>query len=95
MAVIKFQREGPVGHIVLANPPKNLIGFPFAVDLRAAVQEASKTGIRVLLVRAEGPNWGEGGDISDFLKMDFDSWRTFIAEVNSAADVARSELIDD
>jgi enoyl-CoA hydratase/carnithine racemase len=93
MAVIKFQREGPVGHIVLANPPKNLIGFPFAVDLRAAVQEASKTGIRVLLVRAEGPNWGEGGDISDFLRMDFDSWRTFIADINSTYRLIESLLI--
>lgn len=83
MAVVRFQRDGSVGHIVLANPPKNLIGFPFAADLRAAVQEASKTDVRVLLVRTEGPNWGEGGDVADFLKMDFDLWRTFIADINS------------
>jgi enoyl-CoA hydratase/carnithine racemase len=93
MAVATFQRAGSVGHIVLTNPPKNLIGFPFAVDLRAAVQEASKSDIRVLLVRAEGPNWGEGGDISDFLKMDFDTWRTFIADINATYRSIESLLI--
>jgi hypothetical protein len=84
MAAVRFQLEGSVGHIVLSNPPKNLVGSAFAVDLRSALQAASKSDIRVLLVRAEGPNFGAGGDVSDFLKMDFDSWRTFIADVNSA-----------
>jgi enoyl-CoA hydratase/carnithine racemase len=83
MALVTFQLEGSVGHIVLSNPPKNLIGSAFAVDLRSALQAASKSDIRVLIVRAEGPNFGAGGDVSDFLKMDFDSWRTFIADVNS------------
>jgi hypothetical protein len=84
MAAVRFQLEGSVGHIVLSNPPKNLVGSAFAVDLRSALQAASKSDIRVLLVRAEGPNFGAGGDVSDFLKMDFDSWRTFIADANSA-----------
>jgi enoyl-CoA hydratase/carnithine racemase len=82
MAVVKFQREGSVGHIVLTNPPMNLINSPFAVDLRAAVQAASNSDIRVLLVRAEGPNWSEGGDVADFIGKEFNDWRTFIAEVH-------------
>jgi enoyl-CoA hydratase/carnithine racemase len=81
--VIRFERQEGVGHIVLADPPLNLVHTHFANCLRDAVHEASESDIRALLVRAEGPNFSAGGDVLDFIDKDFNSWRTFISEIHS------------
>src|SRR6266571_3429989 len=82
MRVIKFEQKDAVGHIVLDNPPKNLIASDFSNSLKQAVHQASDSDIRALLVRAEGPNFSQGGDILDFIDKDFNSWRTFICEMH-------------
>jgi hypothetical protein len=41
MTTVRFEQDHGVGTIVLANPPSNRIGSQFAVDLRAAVHDAS------------------------------------------------------
>ncbi|EHP39025.1 enoyl-CoA hydratase/isomerase [Cupriavidus basilensis OR16] len=56
MKTIRFEQHESIGHIVLANPPSNLIATNFSDCLRDAVHEASETAIRALLIRAEGPN---------------------------------------
>lgn len=84
MQVIKFEQQQAVGHIVLANPPKNLIDSRFSDALKQAVHEASESDIRALLVRAEGPNFSQGGDVLDFLQKDMNAFRTFIAECNQS-----------
>src|SRR5882762_5204443 len=82
MKTVRFERHEGVGHIVLANPPKNLIATHCSDCLREAVHQASDSDIRALLVRAEGPNFSQGGDILDFIDKDFNSWRTFISEIH-------------
>jgi enoyl-CoA hydratase/carnithine racemase len=82
MKTVRFERHEGLGHIVLANAPKNLINTPFSDCLREAVHQASDSDIRALLVRAEGPNFSHGGDILDFIDKDFNSWRTFICEMH-------------
>src|SRR5258705_10364306 len=82
MKPVQFERHEGVGHIVLANPPKNLIATHFSDCQREAVHQASDSDIRALLVRAEGPNFSHGGDILDFIDKDFNSWRTFICEMH-------------
>jgi enoyl-CoA hydratase/carnithine racemase len=84
MKAIRFERHEAVGHIVLANPPANLIATDFSNCLRDAVHEASETDIRALLIRAEGPNFSQGGDVLDFIDKDFNAWRTFISEIHLA-----------
>jgi enoyl-CoA hydratase/carnithine racemase len=84
MQVIRFEQQNTVGHIVLANPPKNLIDSSFSNSLKRAVHEASEGDIRALLVRAEGPNFSQGGDVLDFLQKDTNEFRTFIAECNQS-----------
>lgn len=83
MKPIRFERVDNVGHVILANPPLNLINTPFSNALREAVQEASLSGIRALLIRSEGPNFSHGGDIMDFIDKDFDAWRTFISDTHA------------
>ncbi len=82
MKSVRFERHESVGHIVLANPPLNLIATEFSDRLREAVHEASESTIRALLVRAEGPNFSQGGDILDFIDKEFNAWRTFITEMH-------------
>ena len=53
MKVVRFERQDNVGHIVLANPPLNLIATQFSDCLREAVHQASDSDIRALLVRAD------------------------------------------
>jgi enoyl-CoA hydratase/carnithine racemase len=84
MQVIKFEQKDSVGHIVLANPPKNLIASDFSYSLKQAVHEASESDIRALLVRAEGPNFSQGGDVLDVLEKNTNQFRTFIAECNQS-----------
>src|SRR5258707_9839044 len=84
MQVIKFEQKDSVGHIVLASPPKNLIASDFSYSLKQAVHEASESDIRALLVRAEGPNFSQGGDVLDVLKKNTNQFRTFIAECNQS-----------
>jgi enoyl-CoA hydratase/carnithine racemase len=82
MSVIRFERQENIGHIVLANPPSNLINSRFCEALKEAVHQASSTDIRALLVRAEGADFSHGGDVLDFIDKDFNEWRTFICEIH-------------
>ena len=79
---VRFEQEGAIGSIVLANPAFNRIGSAFASDLREAVHRASESSIRVLVLRAEGPNFSVGGDARLWLGKDANWFRTFIAELN-------------
>ena len=84
MTTIRFEQDHGVGTIVLTNPPSNRIGSQFAVDLRAAVHEASLSDSRVLVVRSDGPNFCMGGNVPEWPGKSADWFRTFIAECNSS-----------
>ena len=60
---IRFERDGAIGNIVLANPPFNRLDLRFAEALRAAVHQVSVSDIRVLLIRSEGPHFSFGGEV--------------------------------
>ena len=83
--VIRFERDGDVGSIVLANPPHNWLDRQFADDLTAAVHEAGESDIRALLIRADGPRFSTGGAAFDWRPDEDRLWfRTFVAEVNAS-----------
>jgi enoyl-CoA hydratase/carnithine racemase len=67
---IRFERDGAVGHIILANPPFNRIDLRFAEALRIAVHQASESDIRVLVVQSEGPHFSFGGEVREWLGKD-------------------------
>src|SRR5579862_3861712 len=82
MSTIRFERDGAVGNIVLANPPFNRLDLRFMEDLRVAVHQASQSDIRVLVVRAEGPHFSFGGEVREWPGKDINWFRTFVADVN-------------
>ena len=79
---IRFERDGAVGSIVLANPPFNRLDLRFTESLRVAVHQASSSDIRVLVIRAEGPHFSFGGEVREWPGKDVNWFRTFVAEVN-------------
>ena len=82
MTTIRFERDGAIGNIVLANPPFNRLDLRFAEALRSAVHQASESDIRVLVVRAEGPHFSFGGEVREWPGKDVNWFRTFVADVN-------------
>src|SRR5882762_574526 len=82
MTTIRFERDGAIGNIVLANPPFNRLDLRFAEALRIAVRRASESDIRVLVVRAEGPHFSFGGEVREWPGRDVNWFRTFVADVN-------------
>jgi enoyl-CoA hydratase/carnithine racemase len=84
MTTIRFERDGAIGNIVLANPPFNRLDLRFAEALRGAVHQASESDIRVLVLRAEGPHFSFGGEVREWPGKDVNWFRTFVAEVNAS-----------
>jgi enoyl-CoA hydratase/carnithine racemase len=82
MTSIRFERDGAIGNIVLANPPFNRLDLRFAEALRIAVHQASESNIRVLVVRSEGPHFSFGGEVREWPGKDVNWFRTFVADVN-------------
>jgi len=84
MDTIRFEQKGTVGSIILANPPFNRLDLRFSKALQEAVHRASESDIRVLVVRAEGPNFSFGGEVREWPGKDVNWFRTFVAEVNTS-----------
>jgi enoyl-CoA hydratase/carnithine racemase len=62
----QYQRDGDIGHVVLADPPLNLFGDQMITDLVAAIEEAAADSIRALVVRGEGKVFTGGVDVQVF-----------------------------
>jgi enoyl-CoA hydratase/carnithine racemase len=84
MQTIKFERDNGVGRIVLANPPFNRIDTQYSECLRQAVHDASKSDVRVLVVKAEGRHFSFGGEVREWPGKDINWFRTFVADVNES-----------
>ncbi|HEY2533696.1 MAG TPA: enoyl-CoA hydratase/isomerase family protein [Xanthobacteraceae bacterium] len=84
MTTIRFEQDGAIGSMVLVNPPFNRIDSAFAIDLRDALHNASESKIRVLVVRAEGPNFSVGADVHEWPGKDANWFRTYIAELTQS-----------
>ncbi|WP_439383262.1 enoyl-CoA hydratase/isomerase family protein [Amycolatopsis lexingtonensis] len=84
MSSVRFERQGGIGRILLADPPHNRVGTRYAADLRDAVHAAGESAIRVLAVVAEGPNFSLGGDVREWPGKDGNWFRTFVRDVHTS-----------
>ncbi|MDX6672041.1 MAG: hypothetical protein QOI91_2404 [Solirubrobacteraceae bacterium] len=66
MAKVRFDRDGDVGIVTLADPPLNLFGREMVGDLNTVLDEAAGSGARALVVRAEGTVFTGGADVKMF-----------------------------
>lgn len=82
-------RDGPVGIVELARPGKfNSLSIAVTEGLQAALDdfEAPGSGVRVVLVRAQGKNFCTGADLDEVLGLrgDADQVRRFIGPAHRA-----------
>ena len=83
MNVVRFERDGDLGAIVLCSPP-NWLSHQFSDDLAGAVHQAGESDIRALLIRAEGEHFSVGGAVYEWPDKDQRWFRTFVGEVNTS-----------
>jgi enoyl-CoA hydratase/carnithine racemase len=62
----RFERDGDVGIVTIADPPLNLFGEELTTAVTACVDEAAAANPRALLIRAEGDVFTGGADVNVF-----------------------------
>lgn len=80
MAKVEFTRDGEIGEIVLADPPLNLFDLELARDLAGTLEQVRDSGVRALLLRAEGENFSGGANVDLFIGRDEGAGRALIDE---------------
>jgi enoyl-CoA hydratase/carnithine racemase len=80
MTAVEFIEDGDVGEVVLRDPPLNLFGEELIRDLIATTEVASGSGVRAILVRAEGENFSAGANVELFLERDEQAARDLLEE---------------
>jgi enoyl-CoA hydratase/carnithine racemase len=69
MAAASFKTDGDVGILTLNNPPLNLWDHGLLADWKISVEQAYRSDIRALVVRAEGPIFSGGADVKIFKRL--------------------------
>jgi enoyl-CoA hydratase/carnithine racemase len=83
MPAASFQRHDQLGEIVIDNPPMNLFSTELIADLRNAVDTAAGTDVRAVVLRASGPVFSAGADVSIFTGLDESSAAVLMGTVLS------------
>jgi len=68
MTKARFERDGDVGILTIADPPLNLVGPELVDDLERGIEEAHRAQIRALLLRAEGANFSAGAQVAEMFQ---------------------------
>jgi enoyl-CoA hydratase/carnithine racemase len=68
MPKARFEQDGDVGIITIADPPLNLVGPELIDDLEAALDRAQGAKLRAMLMRAEGPNFSAGAHVAELFQ---------------------------
>jgi len=79
----RLDREGDLGVLVIDEPPLNLFGRKLIGDVIEAVAEVERSGVRALVVRAEGDVFTGGADVRVFDGLAPDASREFTTELLS------------
>lgn len=64
MAKVRYERDGDVGIVTLADAPLNLITPELVDGLEQAIEAAAGASVRALLLRAEGENFSAGAQVA-------------------------------
>jgi enoyl-CoA hydratase/carnithine racemase len=81
MPSVRYERDGDIGHVVLADPPLNLFGAKMIEDLVAAIDAADADRPRALVVRAEGKVFTGGVDVHVFAGLTHEQGATLFEDL--------------
>lgn len=84
MAVVRFEKQEKVGHIVLDRPPANSYDKSFLDDLSDAIDEARfDASVGAVVVRSASPKFfSAGADVKMFTETDAVFQSTFVIHAN-------------
>ena len=68
MSTVRFDRDGDVGIITLADPPLNLVSPEMMNALDDAVAQAHDSDVRAVLVQAEGDAFSAGANVDSMFQ---------------------------
>jgi enoyl-CoA hydratase/carnithine racemase len=80
---LSYSIDDGLATVVLQNPPQNRIDAQMAAELSDAVKAITSSDARVVLLRAEGPDFCFGGDIIDWPDQSVDELRALFASYMS------------
>ncbi|MGT2455390.1 enoyl-CoA hydratase/isomerase family protein [Cupriavidus basilensis] len=69
MKHLDLSLDGALATVTLSNPPQNRLGIQMLEELEGALATISDSGVRALLIRANGPDFSFGGDIMPWAGM--------------------------
>ena len=84
MGVVRLEKQGSVGHIVLDRPPANSYDRQFLDDLGSAIDEARfDAEVRAIIVRSASEKFfSAGADVAMFAKTDPEYQWAFVVHAN-------------
>jgi enoyl-CoA hydratase/carnithine racemase len=82
---VRFDADGPVGVLTIAQPPLNLFSGALVEGLEQGVGEAARSGVRALVLRAEGDVFTGGVDVNVFDGLSSDDARAFCGRLIALA----------
>lgn len=75
MKHLDLRIDDAIATVTLTNPPQNRLGIQMLEELEGALATISDSGVRALLIRADGPDFSYGGDIMPWAGMKTESLR--------------------
>lgn len=76
MPHLRYEIENNLATMILCNPPQNRLTPQMLEEMASALRAIGSSGARVMLVRAEGPDFCFGGDIVPWPEMSRHELRT-------------------
>ena len=68
MAKARFEIDGDLGVLTLADPPLNLVGLALVGDLETAMDEAERADVRAMLIEAQGLSFSAGAHVGELFQ---------------------------
>ena len=78
---VRFEQDGPLGILTLADPPMNLFGKELVGELETRLGEVAEAAPRALVVRADGDVFTAGADVNAFNGLSPDDAREFCGQL--------------
>jgi enoyl-CoA hydratase/carnithine racemase len=82
-AKIRFETEGELGLITFDDPPFNVFDEQHWQEAIVAVKRATRSGLRALLIRANGPNFSRGAALPLFHERSAEQARAMIEQYSA------------